>query len=64
VRSAAAASSPTVATAAVTAKIAPVDASRPSSRRRRRLALLAYPSLRFYDGRSAISSWLQNRRTR
>src|SRR5882724_3369335 len=49
-----------VATAAVTAKIAPVDAS-PAKLEgdAAGLALLAYPSLRFYDGRSAISSWLQ-----
>src|SRR5881296_383252 len=49
-----------VATAAVTAKIAPVDAS-PAKLEgdAAGLALLAYPSLRFYDGRSAVSSWLQ-----
>ena len=49
-----------VAPVAVTAKIAPVE---PSPAKLEGDAggftLLAYPSLRFYDGRSAVSSWLQ-----
>jgi anaerobic selenocysteine-containing dehydrogenase/Fe-S-cluster-containing dehydrogenase component len=49
-----------VATASVTAKIAPVDASPAKlDGDAAGLTLLAYPSLRFYDGRSAVSSWLQ-----
>jgi molybdopterin-containing oxidoreductase family iron-sulfur binding subunit len=47
-----------VAVAPVTAKIAPLE---PTAAKLEGdgLALLAYPSLRFYDGRSAGSSWLQ-----
>src|SRR5207302_8252698 len=49
-----------VAPAAVTAKVsggevAPLKLAGDGSD----LTLLAYPSLRFYDGRSAVSSWLQ-----
>src|SRR5262249_3710481 len=49
-----------VATATVTARIAPVEASAAKLEGDAAgLTLLAYPSLRFYDGRSAVSSWLQ-----
>src|SRR4030095_3273605 len=48
-----------VATAGVTTKIAPVEASAAKLEGDAAgLTLLAYPSLRFYDGRSAVSSWL------
>jgi anaerobic selenocysteine-containing dehydrogenase/Fe-S-cluster-containing dehydrogenase component len=49
-----------VAPAAVTAKIGPVDgAPAKLDGDAAGLTLLAYPSLRFYDGRSAVSAWLQ-----
>jgi len=49
-----------VAPAAVTVKVAGADpASAKLDGDAAGLTLLAYPSLRFYDGRSAISSWLQ-----
>jgi len=47
-----------VAPVAVTAKIAGVDPA-PAKLEGDGLTLLAYPSLRFYDGRSAVSAWLQ-----
>jgi anaerobic selenocysteine-containing dehydrogenase/Fe-S-cluster-containing dehydrogenase component len=49
-----------VASAAVTARIAPVDpAPAALDGDANGFALLAYPSLRFYDGRSATRAWLQ-----
>src|SRR6267142_2569544 len=47
-----------VAPVAVTAKIAGVDPA-PAKLEGDGLTLLAYPSPRFYDGRSAVSAWLQ-----
>ncbi len=49
-----------VAAVPVTAKITPVESS-PAKLEGDAggFTLLAYPSLRFYDGRSAVSSWLQ-----
>jgi anaerobic selenocysteine-containing dehydrogenase/Fe-S-cluster-containing dehydrogenase component len=48
------------AAAAVTAKVAAVEAATPKLEGDASgLVLLAYPSFRFYDGRSAGSSWLQ-----
>ncbi|MBI3636397.1 MAG: molybdopterin-dependent oxidoreductase [Candidatus Rokubacteria bacterium] len=49
-----------VAPAAVTAKVGTVDAGRPKlDGDANGLVLLAYPSFRFYDGRSASRAWLQ-----
>ena len=49
-----------IAPAAVTAKVAVADSTPPKlAGDAAGLTLLAYPSLRFYDGRSAVSSWLQ-----
>src|SRR5215510_13914007 len=49
-----------VAAAAVTAKVGAADATAAKlDGDASGLTLLAYPSLRFYDGRSAVSSWLQ-----
>ena len=46
--------------AAVIAKVAAADSTPPKlAGDAAGLTLLAYPSLRFYDGRSAVSSWLQ-----
>ena len=48
------------APAPVTARVGPVAAAAPRLEGESRgLALLAYPSLRFYDGRGASRSWLQ-----
>jgi anaerobic selenocysteine-containing dehydrogenase/Fe-S-cluster-containing dehydrogenase component len=48
------------APAAVTPKVAAVEAAKPKLEGDASgLVLLAYPSFRFYDGRSAGSSWLQ-----
>jgi len=49
-----------VPAAPVTAKVTAGDATPPKlDGDASGLTLLAYPSLRFYDGRSAVSSWLQ-----
>ena len=49
-----------VAPAAVTAKVSGGEVAPPKlAGDGGGLTLLAYPSLRFYDGRSAVSSWLQ-----